>query len=339
MKTIKSLIFSLLFLFLSFQAYAALELKLIEGLSAALPIAVIPFSGQGARQERIDQIISQDLYASGRFRTVQPAAGATETPTNQKAWRQWGVDYVVNGEIERKDGDEYEVKFQLIDVVGQKSILLSEEYSVSATDLRRLAHKISDQVYYQLTGERGIFSTRVAYVRVEQPSETSRRYILEVADIDGDDPQPLVTSSEPMMSPAWSPNGQQIAYVSFEGERAQIYISDIVTGERTQITSYPGINGAPVWSPDGEKLAVVLSKDGVPKIYTVDIASGSLQQLTYGMSIDTEPKWDAEGKYLLFTSDRGGSPQIYRLNTQDNQVKRLTFTGNYNARANYSPDG
>lgn len=319
------------------SANAALDLELTQGISGALPIIVLPFTGESFSEDKTDiaSVISHDLYYSGRFQIIESSG----EENNAEQWRNLGTDNVVMGKVNINDQGTFTINFQLIDVVGQKSILLNQEYLATADDLRSVAHQISDQIYYQLTGEHGIFSTRVAYVKVEDLSASKKRYILEVADADGYNPQPLVISTDPVMSPAWSPTGNEIAYVSFENKHSQIYRVNLISGERKLITDYPGINGAPTWSPDGRKLAVVLSKDGSPKIYTVDLSNGKLRQLTYGVSIDTEPNWSPSGDEIIFTSDRGGSPQIYRLNLRDNNLARLTFSGTYNARASYTPDG
>jgi TolB protein len=225
----------------------------------------------------------------------------------------------------------------LADAVAQGSTLLTKSFQVNSNEVRPLAHHISDEVYQKLTGERGIFSTRIAYISVQRAGQRSR-YSLEIADADGYNPQGLLISPEPIMSPSWSPDGKSISYVSFEKKRAQIFTVSVETGQRRLITSFPGINGAPAWSPDGRQLAVVLSKSGTPKIYNIDLNSGSMKQITFGDAIDTEPRFSPDGKNILFTSGRGGSPQVYRLSLADGQVTRVSFEGNYNARASYTPD-
>ncbi len=215
--------------------------------------------------------------------------------------------------------------------------LLSKSFQIESNELRPLAHHISDEIYYKLTGEKGIFSTRIAYILVQRNGEQAR-YSLDISDVDGSNPQSLLISSEPIMSPTWSPDGRQIAYVSFEKKKAQIFSVSVETGKRRLLTDFAGINGAPAWSPDGKKLAVVLSKGGAPKLYSVDMSSGTLTQLTFGNSIDTEPRFSPDGKSLLFTSGRGGNPQIYRLNLANGQITRMTYQGNYNARASFTPN-
>ena len=196
-----------------------------------------------------------------------------------------------------------------------------------------------DNIFEKILGIKGIFSTKIAYILVKRQSNLEAQYFLEVADEDGYNPRAILISHDPIMSPAWSPEGTKIAYVSFEKQHAAIYISDLATGNRTLVTRFPGINGAPAFSPDGKKLALVLSKEGSPKIYTIDLQTKKLTQITQGWAIDTEPDWAPDGKSLIFTSDRSGGPQIYQVNLANNQVQRLTYVGNYNAKALFTPDG
>lgn len=321
------------------QAAYALELELTQGVSRALPIALVPFSG--AEDLSLSDVIANDLKNSGVFKLLGHDSSHNPYDLSQvdfNYWKQLGVNDLIVGQVNPLSNNNYSVKFQLIDPVNQAHLLLAKSYQVKKQDLRALAHHISDLIYYKLTGERGIFSTRIAYILVKRQGANSE-YRLEIADADGHNPQTLLISSQPVMSPSWSPEGKRIAYVSFENKRSQIFIVDIETGKRRLVTSYPGINGAPAWSPNGQQLAVVLSKGGSPKVYSVDLATGKLTQLTFGLAIDTEPSFSPDGKSLLFTSGRGGSPQIYRLNLVTKQVERVSFDGNYNARASYSKDG
>ncbi|QDP72817.1 Tol-Pal system beta propeller repeat protein TolB [Legionella israelensis] len=313
----------------------ALDLELTQGINSALPIAVNSFS-QDSLGNQIAEVIENDLRSSGQFKIVSGPGSSTSNATFQ-ILRKMGADSVVSGQIHSVGGGHYEVNFELLDAVTNGKILLSRSYRVNQNQFRALAHHISDQVYQKLTGERGVFSTRIAYILVQRNAERPR-YSLEVADADGYNPQSLLVSTEPIMSPAWSPDGKMIAYVTFEKKRAQIYTVSVETGRRRLITSFPGINGAPAWSPDGKELAVVLSKNGAPKIYRVDLRNGQLKQLTFGSAIDTEPRYAPDGRSLLFTSGRGGSPQVYRLIFADGSINRVTFEGNYNARASYTPD-
>lgn len=327
-----------LLIFLTRFTYA-LDLELTQGMNQALPIAIVPFSGDD--DFKLSAVIKNDLKNSGQFRFIDAGQKQQINDVDQvdfNYWQQQGVNDLIIGTIKVLGDDSYSVKFQLVDPINQAHLLMAKSYQVKKEDLRALAHHISDLIYYKLTGERGIFSTRIAYILVKNENN-KRSYQLEIADADGHNPQTLLISSQPIMSPSWSPDGKKIAYVSFEKKRSQIYVVNVESGKRRLISSYPGINGAPAWSPDGKTLAIVLSKGGSPKIYLVNLSNGRLDQVTYGLAIDTEPHFSPDGKSLLFTSGRGGSPQIYRLNLATKKVTRVTFDGNYNARASYSPDG
>jgi len=351
-------------LFLPFiSTYAVLNLELTKGIDSAIPIAIVPFQYQGSAKLSTDitQVITHDLQDSGQFKTLS-SDNFNHHPTTLASvdfnyWQKLNVDNLVIGNIQALGNDDYQVNFTLLDIYkGNKRallsqtkgavinndinpVLLTQEYIVKAKNLRRLAHKISDKIYEKLLGQRGIFSTKIAYVLVQRSQGKPTKYSLIIADADGHNPHAIVTSIQPVMSPAWSPDGKKIAYVSFENRRASIYVSDIATGKRQLITQFPGINGAPAWSPDGKQLAVVLSMAGNPNIYTVNLSSGRMKQLTHDWSIDTEPEWSPDGKSIVFTSDRGGSPQIYRIDLATDKIQRLTFNGRYNAQASFSPDG
>ena len=314
----------------------ALDLELTQGINSALPIGVSSF-GTDPEGKKLSEIVQHDLTSSGQFRIIPEPMGLPEGAQGVSFWRHVGADDVVTGQVRSLGSNRYEVSFTLVDAVAQGKMLFSKTFQVSAPEIRPLAHHISDLVYEKLTGERGVFSTRIAYVLVQRSGQ-KERYSLEVADFDGFNPRSLLVSTEPIMSPAWSPNGQQIAYVSFEKKKAQVFTVAVATGQRRLITSFEGINGAPAWSEDGRQLAVVLSKSGSAKIYTIDLASGNLKQLTFGEAIDTEPNFSPDGRSIIFTSGRGGSPQIYNLSLQDGRIQRITFAGNYNARASYTPD-
>ncbi|WP_131783055.1 Tol-Pal system beta propeller repeat protein TolB [Legionella gresilensis] len=313
----------------------ALDLELTQGVNSALPIAINSFGYDSVSQE-LTNVINNDLRFSGRFKLVTlPSNSAEDVSFN--VWRQAGADSLLTGHVLKAGFNHYEVSFKLIDAVAQGRVLLTQSFQVSAKEMRSLAHHISDLVYEKLTGEKGVFSTRIAYVLVQRQDGRSK-YFLEVADVDGHNPQSLLVSTAPLMSPSWSPDGRHIAYVSFEKKKAQVFIVNVANGRRTLVTDFMGINGAPSWSPDGRQLAVVLSKGGSPKIYSVDLSSGSLKQLTFGEAIDTEPRFAPDNRSLLFTSGRGGSPQIYKLSLTDGNISRMTYEGNYNARASYTPD-
>ena len=326
-------IFTVLCLMLLTEASFALDLELTQGINAAVPIAINAF-GSDLQSQDLTGIIENDLRMSGQFRIVTAAAGGNATVDSL---RQAGADSVLTGRVQPVGGNRYAVSFSLLDAAAHGRLLLTKDYQIGSDQLRALAHHISDEVYQQLTGERGIFSTRIAYIVVQRGRDKTR-YTLDIADVDGSNPHSLLVSTEPIMSPTWSPDGKQIAYVSFEKKHAQIFSVAVETGRRRLITDFQGINGAPSWSMDGRQLAVVLSKAGNPKIYTVDMATGHLKQLTFGDAIDTEPRFTPDGLGLLFTSGRGGSPQIYRLTLADGKISRVTFDGNYNARASYTPN-
>lgn len=319
-------------LLLSGASYA-LDLELTQGVNAALPIGINSFGGD-SQAEDLTEIINNDLHLSGQFRIIPSSQGDGQSIAS---WQHAGADSVLSGRVNRLGGNRIEVNFDLVDAAAGGRSLLAKSYQITDSQLRALAHHISDEVYQKLTGERGIFSTRIAYILVKRGIGKTQ-YSLEVADVDSSNPHSLLVSSEPIMSPAWSPDGTQIAYVSFEKKRAQIFSVNVSTGQRRLLTDFTGINGAPAWSPDGRHLAVVLSKGGNPKIYSVDLSSGVMKQLTFGDAIDTEPRYAPDGRSLLFTSGRGGSPQIYRLSLGDGGISRVTYDGNYNARASYTPN-
>lgn len=326
-------IITLMFILCSSPLFA-LDLELTQGINSALPIAINSFGSDATAQE-VAGVIENDLTLSGQFKIVSGPKGPN-AQSSVDTLKQLGADSVVTGRVTRV-GNRYEVSFTLSDAAARGATLLTKSYQITDGEVRPLAHHISDEVYQKLTGERGIFSTRIAYISVQRGRDRNR-YSLEVADADGHTPQSLLVSSEPIMSPSWAPDGKSISYVSFERKRAQIFTVSVESGQRRLITSFPGINGAPAWSPDGRQLAVVLSKSGTPKIYNVDLSSGSMKQITFGDAIDTEPRFSPDGRSLLFTSGRGGSPQVYKLTLATGQVSRVTFEGNYNARASYTPD-
>lgn len=337
------------FLYVQTPAYAAIELVLTQGVDSALPIAIVPFAGQeegGQAANNVAAVINADLQNSGRFKplavSAMPSKPHSAGEVQSAEWRSTGVESVAVGNVQNLGGNRYKINFALIDLLkgeGGNPVLLSKEFTVPGSQLRQAAHHIADLIYQRLTGVRGVFSTRIAYVIVQPRSGENARYQLIVADADGYNPKPVLTSNEPIMSPAWSHDGTRLAYVSFEGKKAQIFISNIATGARRKLTEYAGINGAPAWSPDDAKLALVLSKNGSPKIYTLDVNSGQLKQITQGDSIDTEPTWSPDGSAIAFTSDRGGSPQIYKVSPNGGAAARITFDGRYNARGRYTPDG
>jgi TolB protein len=316
-----------------------LTIEVTKGVENTIPIAIVPFASQGPVPEDMAAIISQDLRRSGRFEPLSPTA-YQERPgdlsqVNFAGMRDLRVDDVVVGQV-TPGGSGYQVQFQLGDVL-QGSPLLENSFNVPRNELRRLAHHISDLIYEKLTGEPGAFDTRIAYITaILQGGKNT--YNLVVADVDGHNPHVILSSEEPIMSPSWSPDGEELAYVSFEGHKAQIIVQDVYSGKRQIVSSFSGINGAPSWAPDGQRLVLTLSKDGNPEIYILTLANGGLTRLTNSNAINTEPVWSPDGNSIVFTSDRGGNPQLYRV-SPGGQPERLTFEGDYNAAPAFSPDG
>jgi len=331
---------------LSPASFAILSMELTQGVASAVPIAVVPFANSGEAPQDISTIVANDLQYSGRFKVVGKSAlsefPSSATTVSPDYFRKLGTDNVVVGKVTPLGGDRYTVNFELLDMYhgkGVDSILLKKSYTVSSRELRVAAHHISDLIYEALTGVRGVFSTRIAYVVIQPGERGKKRYILEVADQDGYNPRPMLNSPEPVMSPSWAPDGKNIAYVSFENRRSSVYVQNVSTGARKLVSEFPGINGAPAWSPDGKKMAIVLSKSGSPNIYLMDINSHALTQMTNDFYINTEPVWSPKGQHLLFTSNRSGGPQVYQLDLNSKAVTRVTFDGDYNARPSYTPDG
>jgi len=336
----------LMLLFLSHVAVADDTLKIVidEGVVNALPVAVVPFGWNQDTLEPIDMAltISNDLERSGRFKPMKdrdlPQRPNQFEQINFPDWRKLGMENLVIGNLIQTGPGAYEVEFRLVNTFNGRQ-LAGFRIPAPITQIRRTAHRISDIIFEKLTGVRGAFDTRIAYVTVKQLEGKRKQYNLLIADADGFNPQVLLSSEEPLLSPAWSPDGKRIAYVSFESRNSTIWLQDILTGNRTKVADNPGINSAPAWSPDGTRLAMTLSKDGNPDIYIMHLATKTLQRLTFNQAIDTEPAWSQDGNTIAFTSDRGGSPQIYVSSALGGEARRLTFEGNYNARPRYSPDG
>jgi TolB protein len=300
-----------------------------------LPIAVSAFRGEDQSAQKISAIVQADLERSGQFRGVDTTGSAFDeiTRPDLSPWRQKGADSLVTGSVSRLADGRFDVRFRLWDVVrGQDQG--GQSYAVIQGDLRLAAHRIADFIYEKLTGDKGVFSTRIAYV-----TKTGPRYNLWVADADGENAQTALTSPEPIISPAWAPNGTQLAYVSFESRKPVVYAHDVATGKRRLIANFRGSNSAPAWSPDGATLAVTLSRDGGSQLYSIDANGGEPRRLAQSSSIDTEPAYSPDGKSLYFVSDRGGAPQIYRMEARGGNVERVTFTGTYNISPTISPDG
>lgn len=339
----------LLFVGLSLNVRASLTIEITQGVEGALPIAVVPFAWRGEAGKppphEVGGVVAADLQRSGRFKPL-PVGEMLAKPSRGEEvdfrdWRALNVENLVIGEVSPNGPGGYLVKFYLYDVFRGEQIT-GYSMPTTARDLRATAHHIADIVYETLTGQPGAFATRIAYVtssRRGSGKDAKERVELRIADADGYAPQTIVSSEEPIMSPAWSPDGRKLAYVSFENAQPSVWIQEVFTGKRQKMTSFKGINGAPAWSPDGRHLALTLSKDGNPDIFIMDIARRSLRAITRHWAIDTEPSWSPDGKSLVFTSDRGGKPQIYRVSVAGGEARRVTFEGDYNARASYSPNG
>ena len=324
-------------------AQAILTIEITQGIEAGIPIAVVPFSWQGSpmADDSMADIIQADLNRSGRFESI-PRQDFLAQPhdiknVKYKDWRLLKAEALVVGQAKEIAPGKYNVQFQLVDVFKGKQ-LAGYRYTVNARQLRKLSHQISDIIYHKLTGEKGAFNTRIAYITREK-SGSKKRFLLKVADSDGYKPRTILESPQPLMSPAWSPDASKLAYVSFEKRRSMIFIQRLNDGKREKIASFKGINSAPAFSPDGRKLAFVSSKDGNPEIYVYDLNTRAITRLTRHHGIDTEPSWMPGSSRLVFTSDRSGQPQVYQMNANGSGVARLTYDGRYNARPSVSADG
>lgn len=299
------------------------------------PIAVAAFRGDDRAPQKLGAIVASDLERSGRFRLVPPGPAAIDETTRPDfaGLRQGGSDHLVAGSITMLADGRFDVRFRLWDLVRMQDVG-GQSFAVGRSDLRLVGHRIADFIYEKLLGERGVFSTRIAYV-----TRADTRYNLWVADADGENAQSALASPEPIISAAWSPRGDQLAYVSFESRKPVVYVHDLATGRRLLRASFRGSNSAPAWSPDGNTLAVTLSRDGGSQVFALDAGSNEPRRLTQSNSIDTEPAYAPDGKSLYFVSDRGGAPQIYRMPVGGGAAERVTFTGTYNISPAPSPDG
>ena len=302
-----------------------------------LPIAVAAFKGNEPLTQKVALIVQADLERSGQFRGLDTNGVLLDESSrpDMAIWRKQGADALVTGSVTRVAEDRYEVRFRVWDAVRSQD-LGGQSHSASSSELRHVAHQIADVVYEKLTGEKGVFSTRIAYV-----TRNTGVYNLWVADADGEGAQSALRSTEPIISPSWSPNGSQLAYVSFESRKPVVYVHNVDTGKRRLVANFKGSNSAPSWSPDGKTLALTLSRDGGSQLYLLDanVSGAEPRRLASSPAIDTEPTFTADGKTLYFVSDRGGSPQIYRLAVGGGTPERVTFTGNYNISPALSADG
>ena len=318
-------------------AQAQLTIDIIGGGATTIPIAIVPFASENTYPLGVSGVVGADLARSGLFKLVDPG-GVNPRPARAEEvrygdWKARGADAVVVGSMTPLNDGRVEIRFFLLDAVKQTQ-LAGLTYVVSPAQFRATAHKIADVIYEKLTGDVGVFSTRIAYI-----AKQGRRYELLIAEADGFNPQSIVASNEPLLSPRWSPDGTRIAYVSLENRKPVVYVQSLATGQRQVVANFRGSNSAPAWTADGSRLAVTLTKDGSSQLYLINADGSGVQRLMSSAGIDTEANFAPDGKSMLFTSDRGGSPQIYRLTLGGGTVERMTYDGSYNVSPRYLPDG
>jgi TolB protein len=321
--------------FLPWQSNAQLRVDISGTGAQQFPVAVADFSGDPSGR-LIAEVIRADLTRSGQFRLINTTGAelSVDSPIAYKEWRIRGADYVAYGSVTPVSEGQYEIKYRLVDVINEKEL---DGVAINGSDreLRRIAHQIADRIYEKITGIPGVFATRIAYVLKQ-----GNTYELQIADADGQNPQIALRSREPIISPAWSPDGGKLAYVSFESGKPVVYVHELATSKRVPVANFKGNNSAPAWSPDGQTLAVVLTRDGLSQLYLINAADGSnLRRLTRSPLIDTEPVFSPDGRSIFFTSDRSGSPQIYQIPVTGGEARRVTFNGDYNISPRISPDG
>ena len=341
----KFLVFFIPIIFCINIAQSELTIRITQGTSKQTPIAIVPFELDVDSSEKfldIPNIVTKNLERSGRFKAIpredmlqKPSTGAD---VDFDDWNILGIEALVVGRITQIGNDQYSIQFQLFDIFRGEQIL-GYRMSANQSSFKYVAHRIADMIFEKITGIKGVFSTQVAYVTADGNSN-DRFYKLVISDSDGDNERIILESNDPIMSPAWSPDSRQLAYVSFEGNLSSIFIQTLRTGNRRKISDRIGINGSPAFSPDGRKLVLTLSNtDGNLDIHTLDLTTRKISRLTTNRSIDTEGTWSPDGREIYFTSDRGGSPQIYKISSVGGAPSRITFEGNYNARPRLSPDG
>ena len=343
----KKLSFAVIVIVFAANNAVAQKLRIdVQGVAQPTPVAIVPFGWEGnspAMPLDIAEVIKGDLRRSGRFSPI-PENDMLQKPTDGadvdfSDWSILGVEAVVVGKVTQVGVNAYSLRFQLFDPFRQRQ-LVGYQIPASRGTMRGAAHRAADMIYEKLTGIKGVFGTKVAYVTAEQQAGRERLYSLIVSDQDGENEFKIMESKDPIMSPAWSPDSRQLAYVSFEGSRSSIFIQNLRSGNRFQVSNKPGINGAPAFSPNGKKLVITLGGvEGNPDIYVLDITSRQVKRLTTHRAIDTEGTWSPDGDHIYFTSDRSGGPQIYRISANGGTPERVTFEGSYNARPRLSPDG
>ena len=318
-------------------AQAQLSIEITGAGAQRIPIAIAPFPGEGALPPGVTSIVRADLERSGLFRTLELPPLVPE-PTeaanvNYAEWRSRLADALVLGSVLARPDGRFEVRFRLFDVVKQQP-LGGIAYTLAKDQMRATAHRIADFVYEKLIGEKGVFSTRIAYV-----VKRGNRYELQIADADGANAETALASFESIISPVWSPDGRRVAYVSFENKKPVVYIHSLRDGKRHVVANFKGSNSAPAWAPDGSRLAVVLSREGGSQLFLINADGSGLRRLASSSGIDTEPRFSPDGQWIYFTSDRGGSPQVYRMAATGGEPQRITFEGSYNVSPRISPDG
>lgn len=327
---------------LSLPANSMLVIEISEGYENALPIAVIPFETQGVAEQNVAAIVEQNLRRSGRFNPIA-ASRMPQQPSNLSEvdfgiWRGMNIDHLIVGKVKQTSQGTYDIELRLIDVLRKTEVIAKAWRQVNSKQLRQVAHQISDQVYFELTGIQGAFNTKLAYVTLHGQDQ-QKTYTLEVSDSDGYNPKPILRSKMPIMSPAWSPDGKKLAYVSFESGRSNVIVQNLVDGKREVVAEFPGINSAPAWSPDGKQLAMTLSKDGNADIFIMNLQTKKLQKITRHWAIETEPSWSPDGKAIYFNSDRRGQPQVFKVDLGSRVIERVSYEGRYNSNPKVSPDG
>lgn len=324
----------LLLLMQASMASAVLTIEIIGAGEHQIPVSIVPFGGDEKIAQSINEVVTGDLQRSGLFRLVDPTGKSPHVPAevSYPDWEVRGAEALAIGMVVTQ-GSRIEARFRLLDVVKQTE-LIGQAVSANENQIRAIGHRIADLIYEKLTGDKGVFSTRIAYV-----NRQGKKFSLIVADSDGHNEQIVLTQNEPIMSPAWSPDGSQLAYVSFETGHAVVYVQSLYSNQRRVLANFRGSNSAPAWSPDGKQLALVLTRDGSSQIYLVRPDGSDIRRITFSGAIDTEPHFSPDGQYLLFTSDRGGSPQIYRMPVKGGSTERLTFGEGANFSPRHSPDG
>jgi TolB protein len=326
-----------LLLVVTMPVQSAMEIQIIGGSANKIAVALVPFQGAGDHPKpSLSEIIGQDLLRSGQFKLVDTGGVTPPSVPNQvdfKTWKGKGAEAVTVGQIVSLPGGHFEVRFYLMDTVRQVQ-LAAYSFTPGSDQWRATAHRIADVIYEKLTGSPGAFSSRIAYVQ-----KRGKAFELKVADADGANPRSVVRSIEPIISPTFSPDGNRLAYVSFEDKKPVVYVQNLSDGSRRAVAAFKGSNSAPAWSPDGRRLAVTLTRDSNSQIYLIGSDGSGLTRLTQGGAIDTEPVFSPDGNWIYFTSDRGGNPQIYKIATSGGDVKRVTFDGSYNVSPAVSPDG